>query len=372
MKKSFLLFSFLFIFNSIIFAQEIIENPQKSLSKNEGRVVKLKEMMQIGDAGDKFYFIYPRNLKVAPDRSIFVEDQEQFLQFDQDGRFVRNLFKKGQGPGEMESVGKYFFYGENIIVHELWTDKILWFDFSGKLIKEFRIHEKANLSRFLLFWDDKYYFLSSERPLVKKTSVIDIHQKIIVVAQEGKEIKEMTTFPTKGYIAVGKQGSRTFYDISSVIAIPFQKRFLFISHTPEYLLKLYDADENQVIRSFKRKYKRVKTPRETERKGSAMLDGKPVIPPRQKYMNDIQNLLVSKDKLWVVTSTKDKEERTLIDVYNFEGEYIDNFYLKFPENLVQRYHGYTAMDISENFLYTLEQDEEGNYAIKKYKIDDKN
>ncbi|GAH76276.1 unnamed protein product, partial [marine sediment metagenome] len=95
-----------------------------------------------------------------------------------------------------------------------------------------------------------------------------------------------------------------------------------------------------------------------------------VILPPQKYMNDIHNLLVSKDRLWVVTSTRDKEKRILIDVYNFKGRYIDNFYLKFPENLVRRYQGDTAMYVLGDYLYTLEKDVKGFYSIKKYKIED--
>jgi len=363
-----LLFLLITISYSFIFSQEIIENPEKPLGENSGRVVKLKEMMQISDVGDKFYFRYPRNLRVAPDGFIFIEDEEQFLQFNPDGKYAHNFFIKGQGPGEMQSVGNYFIKGENIIVHELWTDKIIWFDFKGKPINEFKIN--ANLSIFLLFWNDTYYFLSSDRPNVEKTSIVDLHQKITAVAQKGQEIRELTSFPTKGFIAVGTQGGRVFYNISSVTAVPFMKKFLFVSHTQEYLVKLYDVEEDRVIRTFKRKYKRVKTPRDAERKGGASLDGKPVLPPRQKYLNDIQNLLVFKDRLWIVTSTKDKEKRVLIDVYNSEGKYIDNFYLKFPENLVQRYHGYTAMDTSGDCLYTIEESEDGIYSIRKYKIED--
>jgi hypothetical protein len=368
MKKTVSIFSFLFIFAMIIHPQTIIENPEKPLSKNFGRVVKLKEMMKISEAGDRFYFKYPRNLRVAPDGCIFIKDVEQFLQFDPDGGFAQNLFKKGQGPGEMQAVGNYFFNGDKIIVHELMTDKIIWFDSKGKFIHEFKIN--ANLSLFLLFWNDTYYFLSSDRPYVEKTSIVDLHQKIIAVARNGQEIKEMTSFPTKGYIAVARRGGRVFYDISSVTAVPFREKFLFISHTQEYSVKLYDVEEDRVIRSFKRKYRRVKTPPDMERQGGASIDGKPVFPPRQKYLNDIQNLIVFKDRLWVITSTQDKEKRTLIDVYNFDGDYIDNFYLKFPENLVKRYHGDTAMDISGDSLYTLEGSESGIYSIRKYKIED--
>jgi hypothetical protein len=358
MKKIILLFLSVSISASFIPAQTIIENPEKPLSKNSGRLVKLIEMMQISDVGGKYYFEFPRNLKISPNGSIFIQDQGQFLQFDSDGRFVRNLFRTGQGPGEMQSMGNYFFHGDTIIVYEAWTKKILFFDIHGKFLKEFKIQTKTSLPRFLLFWDDISYFLSSERPPVKKTSVIDVHQKLIGVAQEGQEgeeIKEMTEFPTKGYIAIGRQGGRVFYDISSVIAVPYQKKFLFVSHTQEYLLKLYDVEKEEVTRIFKRDYQRVKTPKDAKREGGAMLDGKPILPPRQKFLNDVQNLLIFNKRLWVVTSTMDREKGTLIDVYDSEGQYADNFYLKLPENLVRRYHANPAMDISGDYLFTIEQ-----------------
>lgn len=372
MKKLFPCVVYLLCLAIFGFAQEIIENPTKPLNKDSGRIVMLEEVMQIRDVGGKYYFKYPHNLKVAPNGAIFVLDQDQFIQFDPNGKFVRNLFKKGQGPGEMQSAGNYFFDRENIIVHEQRTDKILIFDFDGKLIKDFRIQGETRLSRFLLSQEGKYYFLSSERPVTKKTSVVDIHQKVIEISQEGKEKKEMTEFPTIGYIAVGKQGARVFYDISSVIAVPYRNKFMFVSHTQGYLLKLYDARKDRVIRTFKRGYRRVKTPPDTEKTGGAMLDGRPVSPPPQKFLNDIQNLLVFKDRLWVVTSTTDKKKGILLDVFDSDGKYIDYFYLAFPENMVRGYHGNTALDIWEDFLYTIEQDDEGTYTIRKFKIIDKN
>ncbi len=110
MKKSILLLSLLFVFTSILVTQEMIENPDKPLSKKAGRILKLKKVLRIGDVGDEFYFRFPRNLKVSPDGSIFIQDIDQLLQFDQNGKFVRNFFKKGQGPGEMGYVVNYCFH----------------------------------------------------------------------------------------------------------------------------------------------------------------------------------------------------------------------------------------------------------------------
>jgi hypothetical protein len=46
------------------------------------------------------FTILKSHIKTAPDGSIFVLDEKQFLKFDKKGKFIKNLFKKGQGPGE--------------------------------------------------------------------------------------------------------------------------------------------------------------------------------------------------------------------------------------------------------------------------------
>jgi hypothetical protein len=73
-------------------AAQVIENPAKPRAKNAGRAVVPKEILAISDEGrSDFYFKWPGNLRVAPDGSLFVRDENQFLQFDKDGRFRRNL-----------------------------------------------------------------------------------------------------------------------------------------------------------------------------------------------------------------------------------------------------------------------------------------
>jgi hypothetical protein len=158
--------------------------------------------------------------------------------------------------------------------------------------------------------------------------------------------------------------------INSLIAVPFREKFVLICHTQEYLVKLYDLEAHQIIRQFRRRYKRIKTPQGKEKKCGAMVDGKEIILPPQKYLDDIQNLFVFDDQLWMMTSTTDKEKRVLIDVFNSEGQYIDNFYLKFPDNLAHDSYGYKPMIVSGKFIYIIEQNDDGTNTITKYKIED--
>lgn len=374
MKKLLIsLFSISILF-SFIQAQEIIENPNKPLSNNAGRIVQLKEALRIIDEGKEYYFDYPRNIKIAPDGSLFVQGKDQLLQFDQNGKFIRNLFKKGQGPGELNFMSDYSFHEENIIVHGIVPNKIIWFDSKGNHIKEFSMPQKVRMLKFSLFHDDIYYFFNSDFPKFDgEDKIMDVPQNLISIFNEGKDMEKIISFPVKKFVVGGGRG---IMGMTNLITIPFQKKHLLISYTPEYLVKMYDVVQKQVIKSFTRKYKRIKTPPEKkgeEKKPVMYVGGKNYFgAPRQKYLNDIKGLHVSQNMIWVVTSAWEKKKGILIDVFDTGGKFHDSFYLKNPEHIPIDSFRSMPKTISENFLYLIEKNEEEFYEIKKYKIMDEN
>lgn len=352
-------------------AQAIVENPEKPPAKSAGRVVRLEEVLKISDEGtNRYYFKYPRSLRIAPDDSIFIQDENQILHFHKDGRFVRNYFKKGQGPGEMSYAGNILFTDNNIILQNSSPNKILWFDDDGRFIKDFAIRQKTgSLLQLLLFLNDVYYFTEWEFPRVKgELDYVDVPYNLLGIRGNMEALKSLTSFPVKNYVMASPGAGGRIYEIAVFIAVPYQAKFLVISHTSEYLLKLYDPEKNQVIRAFTRSYKRVKSqsPSEESKIARAQDDAK----PPQKYMNDIVNIYTHKDAIWVATSTSDKNKGVLIDVFNFEGSFIDNFYLKAPEKArINFSRGRTeSTAVSGNYFYAIEKNENGTFTIKKYEI----
>jgi hypothetical protein len=370
MKKLAIIFAFLFIFISIIHAQTVIENPEKPTSKKAGRIIELKEEMSIDDIGVDYYFKYTRNPKVAPDGTLFISDHEQLLQFDQDGNFLRNYFKKGQGPEEMESVSNYFFSDNNIIVHDRRLQKILWFSLNGKYIKEFRIHELPTFTMLYHFYNNTFYFVGNRIPSTDgKASVINVPYDLISATEGGQEIEKLTSFPVESF-AISSGGGGAMASIAELITAPYKEKYLVVCHTQEYQLKIYDVESKKTIRSFRRKYKRVKVPQGRRVGGAIGVGGKTYRPPRT-YLNDIIKIFVFKELLWIMTSTTDEKKGVLIDVFDFEGHYIDNFYLKIPGKIDSVYIGYTPMTLSEDLLYMRVRNEDETISIKKYRMEDK-
>ena len=70
-----------------------------------------------------------------------------------------------------------------------------------------------------------------------------------------------------------------------------------------------------------------------------------------------------------MNSTTDKEKGTLIDVYNFEGKYIDYCYIKFPERIVRDRYTLEPVVVWGDFLYALEKNEDETYEISMYIIE---
>ena len=136
MKKCLLSILVLAFLSSAAAAQAVIENPAKPSSENAGRLVTLKEEMRIEDTGEGFYFKNPYTIRVSPRGDIFIQDgQEQALHFDPQGRFVRNLYKKGQGPGELTVLLDIWASRDRLFLLG-YPPKILIYDYDGNLIKE--------------------------------------------------------------------------------------------------------------------------------------------------------------------------------------------------------------------------------------------
>lgn len=363
--SSFLLF---FCLSLGIHAQHIIENPEKPLSENAGRVLQLKEEMRISDEQGGFYFKSPQKIKIAPDGSIFVLDEEQFLKFDDQGKFVKNLFRKGQGPGEFMRIENYIFCDNEIIIHQSRPDKIVKVDIEGNLINEFRLGK--SISKLITCFKDEFVMANHSFPKLKKAGeepeIIDINWNILFVSEDGKIKETDHYFPAKWFAKRIRTAIIANY-IVDFSAIPYKKKYLTIFHTQNYLIKLFDLEENQIIRIFNRKYKRVEYKHEKkaieETRPSVYTLGLPT-----DYHNDIQKLFLHKDNLWVLTSTIDMKKGNLVDAFNMDGQYINNFYLPLPKSIKLKDLNHHPITISEDFLFIVEHDENDVPVIVKYRI----
>jgi len=364
MKKSVLLLSFLFIFTSIILAQTIIENPEKPLSKNAGRVIKLKEVLRITDEEGKFYFSSPWDIKAAKDGSIFVYEPDKLYRFNANGKFVTNLYKKGEGPGELNQNLTDIVIGEDeIILASSNMYKIIRLDMQGNLVQDIR--PEWTFSNLLGYWNGTYYFSQYERKRFERISGLR-ERNLKLCAASSKETGKVTptsiVFPITISVSIGNRRSSKVTSSRETICrlhtVSESNRFVYLFHTPEYLVKLLDLEKIEIVRSFRREYERV-TRVPSEKRGT----------PRPEFHNDIYRLAIHKNNLWVITSTVDKDKGILVDVFSREGKYLDNFYLPL-RNIKRDDYLYAPLAVYKDFLYVIEIGEDELISVAKYEIID--
>jgi hypothetical protein len=288
---------------------------------------------------------------VASDGSIFVWEMEQFLKFSPDGQFVKNLYKKGEGPGEIQGVFLYAIYEDGIFVYDLMGIKIIHMDMQGNLIDEFKLKERYG--SFYGILNDKFILEKVNWPAVEERSgkLLDVPHVILLASKEGTIEKECPSLPSQMFLAP------TFGSTWSPFLGILSKdgKTLFINHSCEYNIVAMDLVKGEIDRTFKRKYSRVKYKREKPQVKSNL----PFKIPKREFEDDIRCLGIFKGNLLVGTSTIDAKRGTLYDVFDKDGRYIDNFYLNvkgFP------------IGTHEDFIFMREQDKEDNINIVKYRI----
>ncbi|MCX6567429.1 MAG: 6-bladed beta-propeller [Candidatus Aminicenantes bacterium] len=364
MKRLTLLILAAAVLSSMAAAQIIIENPAKPLSEKAGRVVTLKEEMRLEDTGEGFFFKNPYTIRVSPRGDIFIKDgQEQALQFDPQGRFVRNLFKKGQGPGELTSL------------HDIWASpdrlyllgyppKILIYDYEGNLVQELPLRGGNLGGRFILADPANLLVYGTSRPdAASGTGFIDIPWDITEIAPDGASLKTIGSFPIRTFqeVQAGGAVSGTAWNLPQVVAL--NGNSLFLNYTPEYMIDNFVKDKQAVGLRFRRPYTRVKRSSGGGVSGSAGSG-----PPPPEFLPDIYALHIVDGHLWVQTRTVTEEKGNLFDVFDTKGRYIDSFYI---QSMMKNEDGGPArlsMTIVGGFAYFKEETSDGLIVIRKCRL----
>ena len=353
--------------------QTNISNPAKPRNPNAGRVRALTPVVTITDEGGAYYFKRPSLIQLGPDGSIFVADEEQLLGFDAQGRFVRNYFRKGQGPGELQNVSGFAVVDETLVVHNMFPSKIVRIGLDGKMFSD--IPATVTGGSLKMRWADSgnCFLIKMERAdfgqIKGKEGILDQPNPLISIAVDGSPAKTLGMLPTRIYLRKGEGGGGVVIPLGKILLAAHGK-YLAVSHTDEYAVKILDVQSSVLARSITREYTRVKTPPEDQKgiAGGVMLDGKVVLAPAPTFAPDIVNLFAHGDEIWAVTSTKSGEKGVLVDVFSWEGAYLDCFYLRLPAPPDINVELPAPQVIQGDFLAAIEKNADETYIVRKYRI----
>src|SRR5512138_3864465 len=214
---------------------QIVENPAKPKAANAGRVITPQLVATISDEGTgDFYFSWPRELAAGPDGGLLLTDDAQVLLFDANGKFVRNLFKKGQGPGETEWPGTAFFIGTNIVVYSGSPKKLAVHDRSGNFERDLALRfEGRSLGwRLIGCQAGRIYFETGPFPRTKgDPDIVDNPRTILEVDASAGTARTLGTFVTRAWVVTSPAGGGGMFPITNLIGVPVGDGLLAIAHT---------------------------------------------------------------------------------------------------------------------------------------------
>ncbi|NDV57146.1 6-bladed beta-propeller [Bacteroides sp. 519] len=173
----------------------------------------------------------------------------KILLFTEDGRFVRVIGKKGQGPGEYTSIGDIAVDEMKNLIYIICPTKILTFSFDGELIAEhlssLKLYEEANFMNGELQLLVSSIHQEREREYVRRVNLFTANENIITIDsmsifEESLKQKVIVTPTVRDYL--------TFSDGKKYLYYPIELGRLDI---PNFCDTLFEIKNQQLIPSVK-------------------------------------------------------------------------------------------------------------------------
>jgi len=333
-------------------AQTVIENPKKPPTNNAGRILQLEELMRITDKSGDFFFKRPHSLSLDKNSCIYFADVGLFIKFSPEGIFIKNLYKQGQGPGEIQQYFSYVIQDETILAWDARSRKIIFYDLDGQLIRELKLRDLGGMRMIGPYKNSiilSTFGLPDQEQM--KGKILDMEHDLNLVSMNSGEINKIATVAIPWFFGPGYGMAQAPINILASES----GDLLLINDSPEYRIKVMDTSTGKITKVFSRKYERIKAPK----RAAGIRTNSAVKTPERKYAYDIRHMFWNQTHIWISTSTQDEKKGSLYDVFSLEGKYLDCFYLPKEVDLMKVYG---------DILFARRQDEDGNYAVVKYKI----
>jgi len=116
----------------------LVKNPKEPIYDND--IFHMEEELNIGEAEGKEEYMFSQigSIAVDDEERIFVSDwkESHIKVFDKDGNYLMTIGRKGQGPGEFESIAAIQITNQKeLMVYDGNSRRISFFSLDGKLIR---------------------------------------------------------------------------------------------------------------------------------------------------------------------------------------------------------------------------------------------
>jgi hypothetical protein len=335
----------------------IVKNPKDPIYDDS--VLELKEDLVIkgrGEIEDQM-FQSINTLDVDKEGQFYILDEQaaNIKVFDQNGDFKKTIGRKGQGPGEFGlPISLFISPQDQIIVNDMGQRKIQYFDKEGNYLKEFSIADK-----FLFFGP----MVTSNGELIV-TYTIPEEEPTTVLQKLSPQFEPVFTFTSLSLDPPPKINIFVARSLTSLRwALTYDDKIIWADiKNPEYELHILSPD-GKSERIITREYDPIPITSEDKKtlidttfgnNPSEQWDIKfpNHFPPFSGFsFNDTGHLFVKRYE----KETMDGGH--VYDIFDGEGKYLAQTRLKM-----------NPMIWKKEYMYTIEEDEEGFKAIKRYKV----
>jgi len=350
---------------------KIIKNPVEPMYGE----IELELELDLSIGGEEFNenynFMTISDVEVDEEGNILVLDsrQLQIQKYDKNGKYVRTIGRKGEGPGEFMQAYRIYLDSDGKLYVSNFR-KIHIFD-------ENNVYERSvNTESFL-----SSYGVTKEGNFMGRSSTFageDRTMDIILMSSEGKKTETIVNFPDPS-VMIKQKGmsiissppyspSLYFYPLnkdSGIYGVSSEYKLFVIKSTGEISYRI-DKDEKLQTTSKKEEDEYVKKQLERRRaRGGSIQWSEGDLRKLYKFakykpfytnifMDDEGHLFLPKPK-----SVLDPEKDTSFDLFNQEGYYLHKI----------KIHEIRLEVIKKGFIYTYRTDpDSGYYKVERYRI----
>ena len=293
-------------------------------------ILQLEEELSIGDeASDNYIFDSPAEVRVGEEGMIYVSDWgfTNVRCFDKDGQYIRTIGRKGQGPGEFETIRFCLSNDGKIYFMDVVNSRISILDTKGHFISSFKA---LNLSagHFPIYSDkDNNIYFSREFRKEKDRYRMTIHR----CNPSGDELLNYGEFLGDRLILYERDGKMTQSRRSlSPITVWIVTRDgrLYAGYSGTYRISVYEPNGSLSFK-FGREYD--------------------PIPDRENWLQGAydflpafyRNWLLDDDRnLWIELLRTIGQEEIVYDVFSPEGIYLNQFHVEHRISFIKNGRAY--------------------------------
>jgi hypothetical protein len=338
----------------------VIKNPKEPIYKEP--ILSLKEDFMIGGAPAKgeYALALPRSLAVDKDGNLFILDSKEscIKVFDNSGKYVRSIGRRGQGPGEIGGASSMSIpLGSNeLIVVDISNSRLAFFSTDGRFIKNVRL--RGTISGVTLDSHRNVYLSFTEfspgelRDILRKLRKMnpDMSNVLAEIVSHSMDESRNPFKPWESWIVDDKDR-------------------LIYGDAKTYEIRYFGPDGKQVRRII-REYDLLKVSQEDIDE----FRNRPTPPGlsmarnfdfsshhaayRSFFVDDLGNLFI---QTWERTADNRQD---IHDIFDAEGRFLGRVPLNRHSDLINP----RVRFIRSGKLYTIEPDDEGYEVVKRYSV----